>query len=203
MIDVRSVGTDPRFAVNYAERFADPDSAGTGVLFGAFKLYPILLEKFGQRASGGDVFANAVLGAYRGRGPGKLGISSLPATARENEAAATNAIRKFSKAAQQAKIVAAYKARPLNGIWATAPYLHNGSVPDIAELLKAPADRMKTFWIGSHDFDAVNLGLSVAKAADAFLFDTSQPGNSNQGHDYGTTLDHDHKKALIEFLKTL
>jgi hypothetical protein len=100
-------------------------------------------------------------------------------------------------------MVAKYKARPLNGIWATAPYLHNGSVPSIAELLKPSADRVKTFCIGSHDFDAVNVGLSVKCVDNFFLFDTRKPGNSNQGHEYGTTLSEDHRKALIEFLKTL
>ena len=200
MIDVKSAGTDPRFAVNYAERFTDPGAAATGVLNGAFKLYPILISKFDTRASGGDIFTNAVLGAYRGR---KLGTRAEQTMAVENEAAALNGIRQFSRDAQQPKIVAEYKARPLNGIWATAPYLHNGSVPNMTELLKPSVDRMKTFWIGSHDLDEDNLGLSVAKTTGGFLFDTSQPGNSNEGHEYGTTLDANHRKALIEFLKTL
>ncbi len=50
-------------------------------------------------------------------------------------------------------LVPAYKARPLDGIWATAPYLHNGSVPTLADLLKAPDERPKTFRVGSREFD--------------------------------------------------
>lgn len=202
MVDVKSVGTDPRFAINYAERFVAADAADTGVLARAFKLYPVLLNRFGKSASGGDIFANAVLGAYRGRKLRTRGVETT-ATTVEEDAATITAIRQFSSTIQQTKIEAAYKARPLDGIWATAPFLHNGSVPTVTELLKPAKDRVKRFWIGSHELDAVNVGLSVAKTADGFLFDTTQPGNSNQGHEYGTLLDDDHKKALIEFLKTL
>jgi hypothetical protein len=200
LIDVKAVGTDQRFAVNYAERFTDPDGAATGLLEGAPKLF-LLYPKFGEHASGGDIFSNAILGAFNGR---NMGQRAEQKTSAEEEAAVRSAIQQYSRDVQKPKIVAEYKARPLNGIWATAPYLHNGSVPNIAELLKPAADRLKTFWIGSHDLDAVNLGLVVTKTTDDdFPFDTSQPGNSNAGHEYGTALSEDHKKALIEFLKTL
>jgi hypothetical protein len=51
-----------------------------------------------------------------------------------------------------------YKARPLDGIWATAPYLHNGSVPTLYHLLLPPAERPKSFWLGSRDYDAEKVG---------------------------------------------
>ncbi|MGL6075649.1 MAG: di-heme-cytochrome C peroxidase [Fimbriiglobus sp.] len=79
-----------------------------------------------------------------------------------------------------------YKARPLNGIWATAPYLHNGSVPNLKELLLPVEKRSKSFAIGSREFDPVNVGFSTKNYPGAFLFDTSLPGNSNDGHEYGT-----------------
>ena len=94
-----------------------------------------------------------------------------------------------------------YKGRPLNGIWATAPYLHNGSVPNLAELLKAPADRMKTFKVGSRTFDAENVGFITTEGGSTF--DTSIEGNSNSGHTYGTSLTEEEKKYLLEYMKTL
>jgi len=72
-----------------------------------------------------------------------------------------------------------YKARPLAGIWATAPYLHNGSVPTLYQLL-LPADRRdKIFYLGSHEFDPKNVGVSTTKIDGAFEFRTEQTGNSN------------------------
>lgn len=107
-----------------------------------------------------------------------------------------------------------YKARPLNGIWATAPYLHNGSVPNMMELLKPvnapkPEDRRVTqFCVGSREFDPVNLGFKSSPDAnggcgDNFPFDTTIPGNLNTGHDnYGEeVLTEDERWAIIEFIK--
>jgi hypothetical protein len=97
----------------------------------------------------------------------------------------------------------AYKARPLDGIWATAPYLHNGSVPNLRALLMPPDSRPKTFYVGSREFDPVNVGFSTAEGPGLFLFDTSIPGNTNVGHKYGTTLTPQEVDALIEYLKSL
>jgi len=101
-----------------------------------------------------------------------------------------------------------YKARPLNGIWATAPYLHNGSVANLNELLKTPQDRAKTFWVGSREFDPLNVGFNIDEGLSKFnVVDNNgsiQHGNSNLGHAYGTTeLNDNDKLFLIEFLKTL
>ncbi len=97
-----------------------------------------------------------------------------------------------------------YKGRPLNGIWATAPYLHNGSVPTLDDLLKSSEDRPKTFTLGSWEYDPVKVGHAPFSGADAFTFDTRLPGNSNAGHDYGEEgFTDNERKALVEFLKTL
>ena len=93
-----------------------------------------------------------------------------------------------------------YKARPLNGVWSTSPYLHNGSVLNMVELLQAPANRKSKFKVGSTDFDPRTLGY---KDAGPFEFDTSSKGNSNLGHEYGTELSANEKEQLIEYLKTL
>ena len=90
------------------------------------------------------------------------------------------------------QVINAYKSRPLAGIWATPPFLHNGSVPTIYDLLSAPAERPKTFKVGSREYDPKHLGLAdpvklgLANANDFWKFDTSVPGNHNTGHEFGT-----------------
>jgi mono/diheme cytochrome c family protein len=97
----------------------------------------------------------------------------------------------------------AYKARPMDGIWATAPYLHNGSVPTLRDLFMPEASRPKTFYVGSRDFDPVHVGFSTTQTPGTFLFDTAIPGNSNLGHTWGTTLTAAEVDQLIEYLKSL
>lgn len=100
-----------------------------------------------------------------------------------------------------------YKARPLNGIWATAPYLHNGSVPNLYELLLPQEQRSKVFFLGSRELDAEKIGfVSTDKTpgTQAFLFDTTLKGNSNKGHTYGANeLTEQERLELLEYLKTL
>ncbi len=117
----------------------------------------------------------------------------------------------------------AYKARSLNGIWATAPYLHNGSVPTLYHLLlpkKRPGDpangeyRPDTFVVGSREFDAENVGIKWQGYA-GFTYRTEIPGNSNGGHEYASgrtpqpngslppALNKEQRLDLLEFLKTL
>lgn len=96
-----------------------------------------------------------------------------------------------------------YKARPLNGIWATAPYMHNGSVPTLYDLLLPPDKRPKEFYIGSREFDAEKVGF-ISEKGRGFLFDTRLPGNNNTGHDYGNSkLSEPDRKDLVEYMKTL
>lgn len=100
----------------------------------------------------------------------------------------------------------AFGAKPLFGIWATAPFLHNGSVPSIRELLKKPADRVKRFYVGSYDYDPKALGFSTEWQWWSFELVTECEsgcrGNSSVGHDYGTDLSEAEKDSLIEFLKS-
>ncbi len=82
---------------------------------------------------------------------------------------------------------AGYKPRPLEGIWATPPYLHNGSVPNIYEMLLPPDERHKRFLVGSRDYDSKHLGYVIdpqdsAEADSGFWLDTSIEGNYNTGH---------------------
>jgi hypothetical protein len=86
------------------------------------------------------------------------------------------------------QVLPAYKPRPLAGIWATAPFLHNGSVPTIYHLLSPVDERPATFRVGSREFDPVHLGLKQA-GDDYWLFDTSLSGNRNTGHEFGKNFD--------------
>jgi hypothetical protein len=93
-----------------------------------------------------------------------------------------------------------YWAATLNGVWARSPYLHNGSVRTIQELLTAPAQRAKTFHRGSQEYDPNQMGYTDGGV---YVFDTAGEGNSNSGHDYGTKLTAEQKRELVEYLKTL
>jgi hypothetical protein len=100
----------------------------------------------------------------------------------------------------------AYKARPLDGIWATAPYLHNGSVPTLYDLLLPAAERPKSFNVGTREYDPAKVGYVSAPTApgNGFTFDTTKRGNSNVGHDYQVgTLTEEQRLALVEYMKTL
>jgi mono/diheme cytochrome c family protein len=106
-----------------------------------------------------------------------------------------------------------YKARPLNGIWAVAPYLHNGSVPNLYLLLSPQSERPDRFWLGTKEFDPVQVGYKMEKIDGGFLFDVRREGNSNSGHEFkdgprgkgviGPALSPDDRWALIEYLKSM
>ncbi|HCS64845.1 MAG TPA: hypothetical protein DIW64_12655, partial [Cellvibrio sp.] len=96
-----------------------------------------------------------------------------------------------------------YKARPINGIWASAPYLHNGSVPSIYDLLLPAMQRPVTFYVGNIEMDLIKVGHVYSEAPNTSFFDTRLPGNSNAGHEYGTQLQDDERWALVEYIKSL
>ncbi|HEX8625148.1 MAG TPA: di-heme-cytochrome C peroxidase [Allosphingosinicella sp.] len=124
------------------------------------------------------------------------------------------------------RALVAYKARPLNGIWATAPFLHNGSVPTLWALLSPYDERPKRFWLGNREFDPVNVGYRTENVQGAFelvaatvdrggrvipkrgnwngghLFDVATPSNRGAGI-IGRPLSPAERRALVEYLKTL
>lgn len=208
MIPVAAIGTDPVAAGNFVVP-NNPTSGRpwkTGQLKGTKKRI-LRGERYGDtfanRAEAlktvvlgvilGDAFFDGIEGMYRSRSNSKPTDPVLPQKDR------------FLR----------YKARPLNGIWATAPYLHNGSVANLRELLLPEADRAPFICVGNPTFDAKNVGyVSVLRAdntcaPDAYgstLLDTSRFGNSNKGHTrriQGVELSAADKDALIEFLKSL
>lgn len=96
-----------------------------------------------------------------------------------------------------------YKARPLDGIWATAPYLHNGSVPNLYELVSPRAERSKVFHVGNKELDAKRVGFVTEAGPGTTLLDTSLPGNSNAGHDMYGEFTEEERWQLVEYMKTL
>ena len=100
-----------------------------------------------------------------------------------------------------------YESRVLEGIWATAPYLHNGSVPTLADLLKPAGDRPRAFRLGNR-YDKALVGLARDQGPSAKERDTKgcgdlDSGESRCGHEYGTNLGDAEKRALLEYLKSI
>jgi len=110
-----------------------------------------------------------------------------------------------------------YIAVPLDGIWSRAPYLHNGSIPTLRDLLRPQNKRPTYFYIGTGTaYDLKNIGIyykptKINRTQRAgkrlkpsqYKFDTTRTGNSNKGHRYGVTLSVKDVNALLEYLKTL
>lgn len=115
-------------------------------------------------------------------------------------AAAFAALSDYSWTYKGFRMTGGYVAAPLDGIWARAPYLHNGSVPSLAALLTPPENRPATFRRGSPEYDPDAVGF-VTDAGTPF--DTTKPGNSAKGHVWGTDLSAPDRRALLEYLKTL
>lgn len=109
-------------------------------------------------------------------------------------------------AAQQDEGKFKYESRVMYGIWAAAPYLHNGSVPTLADLLKPGEDRPKRFKMGRR-YDTALVGLARDQGDSPYEIETScedrDSGNSRCGHEFGTSLSDAEKRALLEYMKTL
>ena len=105
-----------------------------------------------------------------------------------------------------------YKAAPREGVWATPPFLHNGSVPNLYEMLLPARLRTKKFYL-EREFDPVKVGLDTSGKSGRYLFDTSLPGNSNAGHSFedaprgngviGPLFTEEQRWALVEYLKSI
>ena len=99
-----------------------------------------------------------------------------------------------------------YCAPPLDGLWLRAPFLHNGSVPNLRELLEPVEKRSAEFYRGYDVYDPANVGF-IGTGAEAkrtgWRVDVRERGNGNQGHTYGVDLSAGEKDALIEYLKQL
>ncbi len=222
MTSLTEVGTDPAMAEN-----ADHHMARTLLLEGT-KSSILFGDEFAATAPAIELAVNGVIGVVL-KDPIKAieaglipeldysaksfeqtlkdGVEKHLKNFKSSESSLKDLVEKHIKERKATKKLE-YKARPLTGIWATAPYLHNGSVPNLWELLKKPEDRITEFWVGSREFDPVNVGFDISKGFSKFNVykagtKTIMLGNSNRGHHYGTDLTDDDKRLLIEYMKTL
>jgi mono/diheme cytochrome c family protein len=171
-------------------------------------------EKKGQR--GQTVFAGLCAGCHGSDKTGtRLALSAvntdrgrLDSWSKEAAIASNKVVRGMGieRAGLVEETLAGYNAVFLDGIWLRAPYLHNGSVPTLRDLLQPAEQRPKVFWRGYDVYDPVAVGF-VSQGAEAqrvgTKLDVSSKSGSNQGHEFGTNLPAGDKDALIEYLKTL
>jgi len=188
-VNYKKIGTDPTYVENLLTRFtrtgdlADP-------LFNGQHTVP-----------GGNFFLGSV-GAVVKKGFADMDLS-------DQEILAYSDYRFYPKKSPEDPLesykppnVDSLKAGPLLGIWATGPFLHNGSVPNIYELLSPPEERSKVFWVGNRQLDTWKLGFKSNEEPGLFRFDTLITGNSNRGHIYPRRgYSHDQRMAVIEYLK--
>lgn len=217
MVGASEVGTDASVAATFLAR-----KAKTGPLQGSWNVP--LPQKFGAESPAFMVLRNAVFGIQNANLGDALPQLRIFKTARLDPSAASP-IRQFvnsvrgdieTKASSIRTVIKGdnlpqlkapmYKARPLNGIWATAPYLHNGSVPTLWDLLQEPEKRPKTFYVGSRRYDTTNVGYESVETENGinfYKFDTALPANSNSGHNFAGNLSDAQRRQLLEYLKTL
>jgi hypothetical protein len=191
-VPYQEVGTDPTYMRNLLGRFVETGMLGK-VLFNDAAVVP------------GAVFFTSAVGATLAKGLADAQLSPQQMLQyngfrfypKNDPKDPNEKLRTYSPPSLNG-----LKAGPLLGIWATGPYLHNASVPNVYELLSPPEERSKTFWVGSDELDVEKLGFVSSERPELFRFDTSLPGNQNSGHVYPKRpLTHEQKMAIIEFLK--
>jgi hypothetical protein len=106
-----------------------------------------------------------------------------------------------------------YKSRPLHGIWATPPFLHNGSVRTVYQMISPREEREQWFWSGTKEYDPVDLGYRSLPVPGAVKYDTGVTGNDNTGHEFragcqsngviGPYLKPEERRQIIEYLKAM
>ena len=220
MDDIQSIGTDPQMAVNSVSYQGKSGflqglyvEAGGGNLVMQETMPVAALLKMGAMGVVGtpDPDKSAVYASFES-------LIDIGAAVSHNSAETSMKQGNYPLGSpkQPYNPLLAYKARPLNGIWASAPYLHNGSVPTLYDLLLPADQRPKTFLVGSREFDPVKVGFKSADYQNGFTFDTSLPGNGNQGHEFAAgimspapggkplpALNHEERMALVEYMKSL
>ena len=191
-IDV--VGTDPRSADNLINL-----RAPSGVLEGTISTDGT--RKYGPTEPGLALLENLVAGILSAQ-PTAVIRTLAYAKASGLEETKKQGDHRPPTATDPTADLRSYKARPLNGMWAAAPYLHNGAVPTLYDLLLPAPERPARFAVGRWEYDPVKVGY-VSDGDKPWVLDTSLIGNRNTGHTYGTGLPDGDRWALVEYLKTL
>ncbi|MBL1274635.1 MAG: hypothetical protein COB30_000950 [Ectothiorhodospiraceae bacterium] len=190
MIPLGEIGTDPRMALNFVTRTAS-----------TAQLAPFLPAPFtGAAELPAPVFLSILARFAVGT---SLAAIDPPLTTPEFFEAIGFRVAAPGFPDYTPENLFAYRARPLDGIWASAPYLHNGSVQNLYELLLPAEERKESFNVGSQRFDPKRVGFRNSHGRNTSTLDTFDIGDSNSGHEYGTTLGKKERWALIEFMKTL
>jgi hypothetical protein len=181
VVPIDRIGTDPNQAVDYAKHTFDATKLGLGNAVRTAEGLAYVVSRVQRQAYVDAHIPPSQWPTYDGFGR-KSNFSPAPC---------------------------GYKARPLIGVWATGPFLHNGSVPTIYDLLSET--RPSSFRFGSEEFDPKKLGFVSSDGPNTMLFDSHQPGNSNAGHWFtrddkrpgriGPALSEEQKYDLIEYLK--
>jgi hypothetical protein len=187
MYPLEEIGTDPNDAVNFNRRVARTGQLGRP---------PVNLP---QTMTAADAL-KAVSAAVAKRKYDELNIS--PEKRNEMDGFRPNLIR----------APLGYRARNMDGIWATAPYLHNNSVPNLYQLLLPADKRDAQFFVGNLEYDPKAVGFQTGASPGGFQFRAGISGNSNAGHEFrdgargrgviGPLLADDERWAIIEYLKT-
>jgi hypothetical protein len=212
-VSVADIGTDPQAAMNFVNRRINLEKTGLTRQQVIDKIRPILekqqarkIEAFkkyggpdpgdGKAAIQRNLDAINLTSTSIGQALNyldtfiadkyykQLGISEGHVIPSDNELVTEEYDGEGALDTPEVKMV--YKARPLGGVWATAPYLHNGSVPTLYDLLSPANERPRRFFIRNRmDFDPVRVGLVSSPASDkGFWMDTTIPGNRNTGHEF-------------------
>lgn len=196
---IMDVGTDSR-EINLLN-----SQVNTGVLEGARILGVVPPLKHFDSAKSVLVLSvtGSILQSFRILGLSTSEAPTLRETLQPTAAAASTSSAFSSAAASEFK----YESRVMEGIWAAAPYLHNGSVPTLTELLTPDSQRVSQFMIGPA-YDIQNVGLAAQQTKFNYTLTTTDcsdrnSGNSRCGHNYGTGFSAADKKALLEYLKSL
>lgn len=171
MVPLAEIGTDDRLALNFLRHMAKPDPLD--------RFLPPALQ--GQPAVPRLILLRTAAKKIIER---KLGELRPPLDRRQ-----LGELTGFrDETPPSEKHLRGYKARPLEGVWATAPFLHNGSVPNLYQLLLPADNRTGKFYVGSLKFDSKHVGFATEKFDGGFEFRTHDesgqpiPGNSNAGH---------------------
>ena len=158
-------------------------------------------------AFGGSLTGTVIPIEDIGTDPGRLDSYTYETLSNQNTLFADISYRGKDQRFKNFRKTNGYANMPLDGVWLRAPYLHNGSVPTLRDLLEKPDNRPEVFYRGYDVFDRDKVGfisdVAEENGKEYFKFDTNLPGNSNSGHLYGTDLESKDKTALVEYLKTL
>jgi hypothetical protein len=188
----QNVGTDPLYIQSLVGRFVQTGALGP-MLFGGRTVIPA--AEFFSTATGAVLLKG--LADAKITGAKLLEYNGFRFFPKKNPSDPSEPLRPWRPPS-----VTDIKAGPLLGIWATGPFLHNGSVPNVYELLSPPEERPAAFWVGGTELDTEKLGFVSTERAGLFRLDATLPGNRNSGHVYPRRpYSRAQRLDVVEFLK--